>query len=289
MVSLQYDFPKPSSEWKIIGGPKDITYSEVTEVPLTVIVDQEGGNLALRFMYKRSHFSDSQVERLMNHFTNILEKLIQSPSTCSVQEATTHMMGTSEVASLLNNSKHLELAYTGPKTLKDALESCAKQWKDHVAVRSTVGQITYKELDELSNRVANKLVSHVTSGDVVCIFSDGSMEWVIAILAVVKCGAAYCPIDIRLPAERQTLMLEASACSIAFYPTTSSIKDSPVFPGVLAMAVDAVLDEPLQNRDRVERDVSPQDIVCLVFTSGSTGTPKGQYYTEVGLPNSYTK
>jgi non-ribosomal peptide synthetase component F len=289
MLSLQYDFPRPSSDWQVIGSPKEITYSEVTEIPLTVIVDKEGGDLTLRFIYKRSHLGDGQIERLMNHFVNILKKLIQSPGSCLVHEMTTHMMGSSEVASRLNNSDHLELAYTGHRTLKEALESCAEQWKDYVAVRSTARHVTYRELDELANRAANNLILHVASGDVVCIISDGSVEWLLAILAVIKCGAAYCPIDIRLPAERQTLMLEASGCSIALYPTTSSIEESPVFPGVVAMAVDAILNEPLQRCDHLKRDVSPQDMVCLVFTSGSTGTPKGQLYVEAHLQASYSK
>jgi acyl-CoA synthetase (AMP-forming)/AMP-acid ligase II len=49
------------------------------------------------------------------------------------------------------------------------------------------------------------------------------------------------------------------------------------------------LNEPLQRCDRLKRDVSPQDMVCLVFTSGSTGTPKGQLYVEAHLQASYSK
>jgi non-ribosomal peptide synthetase component F len=276
MISLQYDFPKVSSEWAVLGNPKDISYSEVTEVPLTVIVDQEDGDLALRFMYKRSHFGDDQVGRLMSHFVNILEKLIHSQSSRLVDEVMSEMMSCSETNSRINNSECLDLEYSGPRTLKDAFESASQQWGDLVAIRSVTRQLTYKELDALSNQVAHNLTSHVQSGDTVCIISDGSVEWVIAIIAVIKCGAAYCPIDINLPTERMTVMVGLSKCTIALYPSNSSIENAGVFSGVMALSLEALLESPLQLCAPLNQDPSPSHVACLVFTSGSTGTPKGK-------------
>ncbi|MFD2467730.1 amino acid adenylation domain-containing protein [Amycolatopsis silviterrae] len=141
-----------------------------------------------------------------------------------------------------------------------------------VAVVDSSGTLSYRELDEKANRLAHFLRDErgVGRGDFVAIALPDSRDLVVAVLAVLKAGAAYVPIDLRYPADRQALLLEQSraAAVLVREPADLTAPD----PVALAPLADRIAGYP--SSDPMV-DVRADDSVYVIFTSGSTGTPKG--------------
>ncbi len=150
-------------------------------------------------------------------------------------------------------------------------------------------QLTYRELDELSSRLARELIDRgVGAGDTVAIGIARSIESVLAVWAVAKTGAAYVPVDPAYPAERIAHILTDSGVALGL--TTTAHREA------FGAGVDWIeLDEPAQAEgiarrpghpisyaDRV-RPVDPRHPAYVIYTSGSTGRPKGVVVTHEGL------
>ncbi|MFI9632820.1 amino acid adenylation domain-containing protein, partial [Nocardia sp. NPDC051929] len=176
--------------------------------------------------------------------------------------------------------------------LTAAVESAA----DTVAIRfSPTGdpadttQLTYRELDESSSRLARELIDRgLGPGDVVAIGIRRSIESVLSVWAIAKTGAAYVPIDPTYPPERIAYMVSDSGAALGL--TTSAYREA------LGTSVPWIeLDDP-QDRERIERrpahpvsyadrvrPLTEQHPAYVIFTSGSTGRPKGVVVTHSGL------
>lgn len=136
-------------------------------------------------------------------------------------------------------------------------------------------QITYRELDEKSNQLANVLLSKgVKVGSYVPIWLDRSLEWVIAILAVLKTGASYVPIDAAYPVKRVDYILLDTSSEIIITNQTLG-RSLPENENVEIFYLNQK--EELQNLpiEQPEVIVSPDNLAYTIYTSGSTGNPKG--------------
>ncbi|WP_051162249.1 non-ribosomal peptide synthetase [Nocardia brevicatena] len=151
-------------------------------------------------------------------------------------------------------------------------------------------ELTYRELDEESSRLARHLIGHgVGPGDFVAVALPRSMELVLAVWAVAKTGAAYVPIDPTYPADRIAHMITDSGVTLGItvttyhtVRTTTGVEwielDDPIQHCRIAMRPA----HPVSYADRL-RPVTAQHIAYVIFTSGSTGRPKGVAVTHTGL------
>ena len=131
---------------------------------------------------------------------------------------------------------------------------------------------TYRELDEAANRLAQLLAAHgVGPGECVALLLSRSAQAIVAIVAVLKTGAAYVPIDPGLPAARIGFMIEDAAPIAAV--TTTGLADRLDGCDLLVLDVDdpAVEDQPCTALP----GPAPEDIAYIIYTSGTTGVPKG--------------
>ena len=141
-----------------------------------------------------------------------------------------------------------------------------------VAVTFEGRSMTYRELEEAANRLAHLLAGHgVGPGQCVALLFSRSAEAIVAILAVLKTGAAYLPIDPALPAARIGFML-ADAAPIAAI-TTAGLADRLDGHGLLVIDVD---DPGIDTQPSTALPApAADDIAYLIYTSGTTGVPKG--------------
>src|SRR5262249_29362787 len=131
---------------------------------------------------------------------------------------------------------------------------------------------TYRELDEATTRFALLLAGHgVRRGQRVALLLPRSAEAIMAILAVLKTGAAHVPVDPAAPGARRELGLADAAPTAAI--TNAALADRLAGQDLLIVDVNdpAVADQPSTGLP----DTSPDDIAYLIYTSGTTGVPKG--------------
>ncbi|EEU43520.1 uncharacterized protein NECHADRAFT_82887 [Fusarium vanettenii 77-13-4] len=160
-----------------------------------------------------------------------------------------------------------------PTQLHKLVEETANRYPDQIAVDCHDGQMSYAELIAASEALALILQDNygVRPGHLVPICTEKSRFMIIAILAVMKAGAGYVPLDTNHPEARTELILnEIQANLVIVSPLQAGRKQFPVQTLVVSP-------EHLQARDTATelRISSPDDIAYVIFTSGSTGTPKG--------------
>src|SRR5882757_9584170 len=146
---------------------------------------------------------------------------------------------------------------------------------ESVALVCGARSLTYPELDEVSNRLAHLLVSRGAGpGQAVALMLPRSAEAVVAILAVLKSGAAYLPVDPALPSARIEFMLVDTAPVAAV--TTSDQADRFAGYGVNLIDLDDVADPALGTQPSTALPLpAPEDLAHIIYTSGTTGMPKG--------------
>ncbi|MFJ2774002.1 non-ribosomal peptide synthase/polyketide synthase [Streptomyces sp. NPDC087300] len=168
--------------------------------------------------------------------------------------------------------------HTRPGTLVDLFEAQARRTPGRAALTFDGASLTYAEINARANRLARLLAGRgIGPGSVVALALPRSAELVVALLAVVKSGAAYLPLDPDYPADRIAYMIE-DAAPAAVLTDTATAGTLPV-RGAAEFTVDAPEAAGLDAHDLAPhertRAVHPLDTAYVIYTSGSTGRPKG--------------
>lgn len=145
----------------------------------------------------------------------------------------------------------------------------------HIAVQFQDNQLSYRELDEQSNRLAHYLISQgVQPGMFVPIWLDRSLEWIVAIVGVLKAAATYVPIDPNYPAKRVAFIIEDTAAKLLITDQHNALllQGHTNINLCYADQPETFADSP-STRPGVYPAVN--DLAYVIYTSGSTGTPKG--------------
>ncbi len=158
----------------------------------------------------------------------------------------------------------------------------AQQQPDHQALVAIDNTYTYREMDELTNRIACALRERgVRERDRVALLLPRTSRLILSLFGVLKSGAAYIPCDPDYPADRIKLILEDSE---ARYIITTADRMETV-PEGKAINVEDLLVETVQATSLPQPDITSEDLAYLIYTSGSTGRPKGVMLHHRGICN----
>ncbi|WP_156658187.1 non-ribosomal peptide synthetase, partial [Mycobacterium kyorinense] len=247
----------------------ELAFRESTHYPLTVQA-QPGRELGLRIEYDTDVFDAEGIRALIGRFATVLAAMTTDPGR---PLTSVDVLSEAEHARLDDWGNREVLAQPVPETTVPALfASQVARTPDAVALVCGDRSMTYRELDEAANRLAHLVISQGAGpGERVALLFPRSAEGIVAILAVLKAGAAYLPIDPALPAARVEFMLTDAAPVAAV--TTADLADRFDGHDVLVIDVDdrrvgAQPSTPLPGP-------APDDMAHIIYTSGTTGVPKG--------------
>ena len=180
---------------------------EMTNYALTLVISTEE-NIGLRFIYDPASFEKDTVQRLMEHYSNILMEMVNKPdATISHIE----MLSEEEKRHILFDLNNNLMEYPKDATVCSLFEKQVQKTPDHTAVVFGNESMSYRQLNQRANKLA-KLLSKKGVGPevVVGIMLDRSIDMVVSLMAILKAGGAYLPIDINLPVDRVLYMLQNS-------------------------------------------------------------------------------
>ncbi|MEU1431893.1 amino acid adenylation domain-containing protein, partial [Nocardia sp. NPDC005746] len=241
---------------------------------------QASGGMTVAVTYATDLFDAATVDSLVHRWIRILESVVADPT---VPVGSIEVLEPAERADLLSHRGALAAA---PMTLPDLLAAAAQD-PDATAIVFAGRRMSYRELDERSNRLARTLIRRgIGPEDIVAIAMPRSLDSVLTELAIAKSGAAFLPIDPGHPRERIThLMTESGALIGVTVPSVHARLPDGIdwlTPDDLAHTDDVADDRPITDSERT-RPLRVDDLAYLIYTSGSTGLPKGVAVTHRGL------
>jgi len=241
----------------------------------------------LAWLYSRDLFDQWRIEQMARHYISLLENAVAAPETLLYRLDVLSPADRAAVVDAFNTTEHeVEEA-----TLPTLLEAQVARTPDALALVFEDQALTYAELNQRSNRLAHHLIGlGVGPETMVGVALERSIDLVVALLATLKAGAAYLPLNPDYPEARLSQMLNDAAPAAVL--STRALRDR--LPG----GIDVLLLDTVELQLKLEQapayDVNdairtaplrPQNPAYTIYTSGSTGTPKGAPNTHRALVN----
>jgi amino acid adenylation domain-containing protein len=227
-------------------------------------------------------FDRATIARLLGHFTNILRALGQDESRTISQLP---LLSEAERQDLVVGRNDTAREYPKHLTVTHLFDLQARRTPEAIAVVCGDERLRYQELEAAANRLAHALLKRgLTPSSRVGVFLDRSADLVIALLAVLKAGCAYIPLDPIYPKERLRHVIEDSRLSVLISNCAYAAR-LPENRAPLVLLDTDVADIAGQGSELPEYRSSGGDIAYVMYTSGSTGKPKGVQIPHIALTN----
>ena len=247
---------------------------------LTLMLSESGPGLEGVIEYSTDLFLPETIRRMCQHYSNMLQAIVRDPD---LPVARIPMLSDAERHLLVTEWNNTTAEYPGYIPLAALVEQQVARTPQAIAVKFGDSQLSFQDLNTRANQLAYELISHGAAPErPVGLLAQRSIDMVVALIAIVKTGAAYLPLDPMFPAERLQYMLEDSGAEIL-------VTDTSLIPTLPALAKTTVLLQDERWRgNRCENPavpVQPEHLAYLIYTSGTTGKPKGVQVIRGALNN----
>ena len=257
------------------GGIKshiDIPDTKISKFDLSLEIVPNSEHFQLNFEFATSLFDKSTIERLSNHYLNII-KAVTNNINIKIDEI--DMLSNDEKDQILLEFNNTDTIYPRNNTVIQLFEEQVDKNPNDIAVVFEGTKLTYWELNNKANQLANYMKQFdLYSEDIIAILLDKSLEMIISILAILKLGCAYLPIDIDYPSDRQEYILKDSKSKLLL-SSRNLVNNSDLLIKTLYVDID---NENIYSNSSVSNIGyigKPNDLAYIMYTSGTTGKPKG--------------
>ncbi|WP_339998121.1 amino acid adenylation domain-containing protein [Priestia aryabhattai] len=241
---------------------------EETNYDLTLSIDTSD-TLTFDLLYNQNKYQKLEAEVLIGRLENILNQIVHNSN---VQMKDIQVITEGERKTILKTFNNTALDFDKNKSIIQLIEENASLNPEKIAVVYNDIQLTYKELNEKSNIIANQLYQRgINRKGIVALILQNSPEMIISILGILKTGAAYVPLDPNYPNERIDLILKDCGANIILSNEEYVVND------FVSLRVESMLtNSNVADTTLVfERAYYPEDLQTILYTSGTTGKPKG--------------
>ncbi|WP_344663979.1 amino acid adenylation domain-containing protein [Catenulispora yoronensis] len=255
--------------------------SWATRYDLELYITEQDSALNGLFVYNTDLFEPETVARLATHLRVLLTAALADPSRAI---ADLEILDAAERAELLVDFNDTAADFPEHTTLHALVESQAAHTPEAIAVVFENSSLTYRELNAQADALAHRL-THLGVGpeSLVAVCAERSLALPVALLGVLKSGAAYLPLDPEYPPDRLAFMLtDASAAALLTQRGLLAQVPETTAPVVL---LDDLHDWPPAPTESPGTPSPPGDLAYAIYTSGSTGRPKGVLNTHRGIVN----
>lgn len=241
----------------------------------------ESGSMHIKNSYLEGFVKKNIVEYLIYHFKYFIVHLKDN---LSANLSEYQLLSQEEKKQLLIDFNDTDVVFPADKTIVDLFENQVSKTPQNIAVEVNGKQITYLELNQKANQFAKYIATehHISKGDIVGVLLQKSEMGIVSLLAILKIGAVYLPIDANYPVERINYLIKDSGLKLLITTETTTLR----VDNCDLISIDSITlgDNNSYNLDTV---ISAKDLAYIIYTSGSTGLPKGVMVEHQGTINMF--
>jgi amino acid adenylation domain-containing protein len=281
---IVFDFKQKSSVLQEQGANWKNRYFKIhekTNYPMALSVFGEK-ELLIKFSFHLKRFSHALIERIGGHILNLLKGISANPDLCISDYKILTETEERKISIEWNNT---DKQYEREVCLHELFERQVDRSPDAVALVYEEMELTYRELDQRSNKLAHYLRDiGIGPESLVGVFMERSLEMVIALYGILKSGGAYVPLDPEYPEERIQYM--ASDTNVPVILTQRHLEKKLPETRTKIISVDSNWDDISKMRNaRPDNLNTENNLAYVIYTSGSTGKPKGVMNEHRGICN----
>lgn len=229
-------------------------------------IAEEKDNLSIHYDFLTDLFSTEDIDLMHQRILGLIRQVLKQPDT-AIEEL--EIISPSEKKLLLKTFNDTKTKYNKSSNLVKEFEKIVQQYPKHIAVTDKNSSYTYEELNQKANFLAQKIIEQNISTDIIAFSLNRSVSMIVTILAILKSGHTYLPIDPEYPIERIEFMLENSDTKILI--TNQKFYQKINYSGTCITYENLTFDKKIANPNL---SISPSKPCYIMYTSGSTGIPK---------------
>ena len=301
-ILLSYQITKTNTDgydyetrWAFNGNCPD-------DMQIHILDLNDYGSMDIYYDFKTAKYDETDIENMHNRILYIIDQVLKNGST---KLADISAITRSERLKITNKYNKTDITYDTSKTIVDLFEEKVASNPLDNAIVCNGKKLTYSELNKKANQLARHLTkNNIGKNDLVCIMTSRSIEMVVGLLAILKIGGCYIPVDPNYPAERVNYLIENSSskailvddvtcnsCNSDFTITSVNDSSAEVQPRTAfedSLKINISLNNEFYNTedtDNLNTEISSDSLMYLIYTSGSTGKPKGVMLTHKNVHN----
>lgn len=257
---------------------RHIRLQQLDDFDLTFKIYKYQNDFVIGIEYNSDLYKETSISKLADNYIELVKAIIASPS---VPISHLSLLSDKEKQTVLKTWNKTKTYYNPTRSLPYYVEKHAHSTPDAVAVTFENKQVTYKTLNEKSNQLANYLAAKgVSKGAIVGVYLDRSPDIIVALVGIMKAGAAYLPLDPEYPQDRIDYILADASPQLIV--TQESLANRLGEVPWITLSDEAVNSSPLSAPGV---HVEPSQLAYIIYTSGSTGKPKGAMIEHGGFAN----
>ncbi len=237
---------------------------------LTLDLSESGGGIEGFIEYRSELFDAETIARISDHFQTMLAAIVASPDT---RVTLLPLLTAAEKKQLLEEFPRTHIVQASGVCLHELFERQAKQTPDAIAVSGAGKELTYAELAQRSQILANYLKAQgLQNEQIVAICMERTPHVLVAMVGILKAGGAYVPLDPRNPADRISWILRDANAALLLTDDSMLSEMQALETECRVISIDRISSTAVEVENA---HVSPANLAYVIYTSGSTGKPKG--------------
>ena len=275
LFQVMFDFQvNPLTQIQMPGIKLEIIKPEVNSAKfdLLLLIEELKDEFICSFEYNSDLFNLESISGLCQSFLTLLEGIVSTPYLKLKYHKIITKNDFEKIVNGINQTSQNIPLNIG---VHNYFEEQVKKNPDKIALEFGDESLTYFELNKKANQLAWYLKSKgIEMESTVGVALDRSFEQIISVIAIVKCGAVYVPLDISYPPERISYMLRDSGVSLLIKTKNTQVDLSN--EKISTLDIDSIENQLKQNpSNNLRTNITSDNVVYIMYTSGSTGVPKG--------------
>lgn len=286
-VLISYQNSKTSSETvKVPYTSRWVENNNISDdIDIHLFDVNDTGNINIAYDYLTSKYTIDDICFVHARILHIINQILENNE---IKLNEIEIVTPDEKRKILYDFNDTKADYPKDKTITQLFEEQVEKTPDNVAVVFENEQLTYRELNERANKLANYLLDKgITSKTNVGILTSRSFDSIIGFLAILKLDCTYVPIDPTYPMDRIEYMISSSSINYILGNEDMSVLEN-ISSNISLISIDKNNYNKYSSTFTIKQDFNPNSNLYIIFTSGSTGKPKGVTITHKNMINLVT-